>query len=93
MMKFQRQGCVLSNNYEELTIRKVKPLNILVFVLVSLSAKTEPHSVSVGQDRAVSRGRGVSVCQGRAMSYVRAYRPFVCPRDCSVRGLKAATPF
>jgi hypothetical protein len=44
MMKFQRQGCVLSNDYEELSTREVKPLDILAFVLVSLSAKAEPHA-------------------------------------------------
>jgi hypothetical protein len=32
---------VLSNDYEELSIREVKPLEILAFVLVSLSAKRE----------------------------------------------------
>jgi hypothetical protein len=75
---------VLSNDYEGLSIRKVKPLDILAFVLVFLLAKTESHSVSVEQDRAVSRDRADSVCQGRAMSYVRAYRLLVCARDCSV---------
>jgi hypothetical protein len=47
MMKFQRQGCVLSNDYEELSIREVKPLVILAFVLVSLLAKRETPHVTV----------------------------------------------
>jgi hypothetical protein len=38
---------VLSNDYEELSIREVKPLDILAFVLVSLSAKAEPYHVTV----------------------------------------------
>jgi hypothetical protein len=56
MMKFQRQGCVLSNDYEELSIREVKPLDIPVFILVALSAKAESHHVTCDG----------SVCQGRA---------------------------
>jgi hypothetical protein len=39
--KVLKTRLVLSNNYEELSIRKVKPLNILAFVLVSLLAKAE----------------------------------------------------
>jgi hypothetical protein len=38
---------VLSNDYEELSIREVKPLDILGFVLVSLWGGTEPCHVTV----------------------------------------------
>jgi hypothetical protein len=55
MMKFQRQGCVLSNDYEELSIREVKPLDIPVFILVALFAKGEPPGGSVRQGRVASR--------------------------------------
>jgi len=34
-MIFQRQGCVLSPDHDELSIREVKPPDILAFVLVS----------------------------------------------------------
>jgi hypothetical protein len=58
MMKFQRQGCVLSNDYEELSIREVKPLDILAFVLVSLSAKRETSGhVTVGDTNAYATAR------------------------------------
>jgi hypothetical protein len=40
--KVLKTRLVLSNNYEDLSIREVKPLDILAFVLVSLLAKTEP---------------------------------------------------
>jgi hypothetical protein len=55
MMKFQRQGCVLSNDYEELSIHEVKPLDIPVFILVALFAKGEPPGGSVRQGRVASR--------------------------------------
>jgi hypothetical protein len=49
MMKFQRQACVLSNDYEELSIPKATPPDILLFILVSLFAKREtPGYVTVG---------------------------------------------
>jgi hypothetical protein len=48
-----RQGCVLSNDYEELSIVKTESSDILAFVLVSLSAKRETLHVVPG----------VSVCQ------------------------------
>jgi hypothetical protein len=40
-MIFQRQGCVLSNDYEELSIPEATPPDILLFILVSPSAKRE----------------------------------------------------
>jgi hypothetical protein len=78
MMKFQRQGCVLSNDYEELSIREVKPLDILCLRV----------GVSVCQEGDTSRDRGVSVRQeGDTWSRgCRGYRMqlLVCARDCSV---------
>lgn len=41
-MRFQRQGCVLGNDYEELSIREVKPLDIPSSYLVAPLSKTEP---------------------------------------------------
>jgi hypothetical protein len=46
-MIFQRQGCVLSNDYEKLSIVKTKSSYIPIFVLVALSAKGEPCHVTV----------------------------------------------
>jgi hypothetical protein len=46
-MIFQRQGCVLSNDYEELSIPEATPPHILLFILVSLSAKRETPHVTV----------------------------------------------
>jgi len=49
MIKFQRQDCVLSNDYEELSIVKSVSSYIPAFVLMSLSAKRETTShVTVG---------------------------------------------
>jgi len=56
-MIFQRQGCVLSNDYEELSICEVKPPDILAFVLVSLLAKRETLHVTVGNTSRIGNDR------------------------------------
>jgi hypothetical protein len=70
---------VLSNDYEELSIREVKPLDILAFVLVSLSAKREtPHVTLVSLS--AKRETPGHVTVGNAL---RRMRLLVCARDCS----------
>jgi hypothetical protein len=91
--KVLKTRLVLSNDYEELSIRKVKPLNILAFVLVSLSAKREtPYVtlVSLSAKRETPYVTLVSLSAKRETpSYVtvrnalRRMRLLVCARDCS----------
>jgi hypothetical protein len=54
MMKFQRQGCILSNDYKDLSITKTPSLYIHLGSFVALSAKGEPPGGSVYQGRVVS---------------------------------------
>jgi hypothetical protein len=78
MMKFQRQGCVLSNNYKELSITETVSLYILPGswfgpvcqgrVMMALSAKTGSHHVILSgparQGRAGHVISGFTWCKG-----------------------------
>jgi hypothetical protein len=56
MMKFQRQGCVLSNDYKDLSITETPSLYIHLGSFVALSAKGEPPGDSSfgGEDPCVT---------------------------------------
>jgi hypothetical protein len=79
MMKFQRQGCVLSNDYKELSITEIVSLYILLGswfgpvcqgrVVMALSAKTGSHHVILSgparQGRVGHVISGFTWCKGK----------------------------